>query len=32
MPDDGCAPARDDGREFDAALSCDYFTSPGRVP
>lgn len=32
MPDDGCTPARDDGRESDAALRCDYFTSPGRVP
>ena len=32
MPDDGYAPARDDGRELDAALRYDYFTSPGCVP
>jgi len=32
MPDDGCTPARDDGREYDADLRYDYFTSPGRTP
>lgn len=32
MPDDGYTPARDDGRELDAALRYDYFTSPGYVP